>query len=101
VLSLLAKVAVRLFAQDAVMGATPTLFAATADVPGGSYAGPSNRRELAGPPVLVGRSAQAADPIAAARLWAASEELTGVRFPPTSSVTRRSSLQHRTKDSDS
>ena len=34
-----AKVAVRLFAQDPVMGATPTLFAATADIPGGSYAG--------------------------------------------------------------
>ena len=48
---------------------------------GGSYAGPSNRREMAGPPVLVGRSAQAADPVAAARLWTASEELTGVRFP--------------------
>jgi NAD(P)-dependent dehydrogenase (short-subunit alcohol dehydrogenase family) len=81
VMTLLAKVAVRLFAQDAVMGATPTLFAATADVPGGSYAGPSTRREMAGPPVLVGRSAQAADPVVAARLWTASEELTGVRFP--------------------
>jgi NAD(P)-dependent dehydrogenase (short-subunit alcohol dehydrogenase family) len=81
VLSLLAKVAVRLFAQDAVMGATPTLLAATAEVPGGSYAGPSNRREMAGPPVLVGRSAQAADLAIAARLWAASEALTGVRFP--------------------
>ncbi len=81
VLTALAKVAVRLFAQDAVMGATPTLFAATADVPGGSFAGPGNRRELAGPPVLVGRSAMAADPVAAARLWAESEDLTGVRFP--------------------
>jgi NAD(P)-dependent dehydrogenase (short-subunit alcohol dehydrogenase family) len=78
---LLAKVAVRLFAQDAAMGATPTLFAATADVPGGSYAGPSRRGEMAGPPVLVGRSARAADPVAAARLWAASEQLTGVGFP--------------------
>jgi NAD(P)-dependent dehydrogenase (short-subunit alcohol dehydrogenase family) len=81
VLTLLARVAVGLFAQGAAMGATPTLFAATADVPGGSYAGPSIRREMAGPPVLVGRSAAAADPVVAARLWAASEELTGVRFP--------------------
>jgi NAD(P)-dependent dehydrogenase (short-subunit alcohol dehydrogenase family) len=81
VMTLLAKVAVRLFAQDPAMGATPTLFAATADVPGGSYAGPSTRREMAGPPVLVGRSALAADPVVAARLWTASEELTGVRFP--------------------
>ncbi|MGC5172194.1 oxidoreductase [Microbacterium sp. DT81.1] len=76
-----AKVAVRLFAQNAVMGATPTLYAATEDVPGGSYAGPSRRREMAGPPVLVGRSMQASDPLMAARLWAASEELTGVRYP--------------------
>ncbi|GAA1980039.1 oxidoreductase [Microbacterium pumilum] len=76
-----AKVAVRLFAQDPAMGATPTLFAATADLPGGSYAGPSRRREMAGPPILVGRSMVAADPVVAARLWAASEELTGVRYP--------------------
>ena len=76
-----AKVAVRLFAQDAVVGATPTLFAATGEIPGGSYAGPSRRHELAGPPILVSRSTAAADPVAAARLWAASEDLTGVRYP--------------------
>ena len=81
VMSVFAKVVVRLFAQDAVTGATPTLFAATAPIPGGSYAGPGNRREMAGPPVLVGRSDAAADVVVAARLWAASEELTGVRFP--------------------
>ncbi len=81
VMTLLAKVAVRLFAQDAAMGATPTLFAATAEVPGGSYAGPGTRREMAGPPVLVGRSAQAADPAVAARLRGVSEQLTNVRFP--------------------
>jgi NAD(P)-dependent dehydrogenase (short-subunit alcohol dehydrogenase family) len=81
VMTMFAKAAVRLFAQDPVMGATPTLFAATEDVPGGSYAGPSRRREMAGPPVLVGRSTQAADRAIAARLWAASEELTGVRYP--------------------
>ena len=83
VMTVLAKVAVRLFAQDAVTGATPTLFAATEPVPGGSYAGPGNRLELSGPPVLVGRSDAAADFVAAARLWDASEELTGVRYPAT------------------
>lgn len=71
----------RLFAQDAVGGAAPTLFAATAPMPGAGYAGPGNRRELAGPPRLVGRSTAAADPIAAARLWGASERLTGTTFP--------------------
>jgi len=81
VMSVFAKVVVRLFAQDATTGATPTLFATTAPIPGGSYAGPGNRREMAGPPVLVGRSDAASDVVVAARLWAASEELTGVRFP--------------------
>jgi NAD(P)-dependent dehydrogenase (short-subunit alcohol dehydrogenase family) len=81
VMTVFAKVAVRLFAQDAATGATPTLFAATEPIPGGSYAGPGNRREMAGPPVLVGRSVEAADPVIAARLWKASEQLTGVRYP--------------------
>lgn len=81
VMTVVAKVVVRFFAQSAVSGAGPTLFAATEPVPGGSYVGPSHRREMAGPPVLVGRSAAAADLVSAARLWAASEELTGVRYP--------------------
>ena len=71
----------KMFAQDAVGGAAPTLFAATEPIPGASYAGPGNRREMAGPPVLVGRSTAAHDPALAARLWTASEELTGVRYP--------------------
>lgn len=81
VMTVLANVAVRLFAQDAASGAGPTLFAATEDIPGASYAGPGDRRELAGPPVLVGRSDEAANLATATRLWAASEELTGVRYP--------------------
>ncbi len=81
VMTVVAKIAVGLFAQDATTGALPTLFAATAPIPGGSYAGPGNRREMAGPPVLVGRSDAAADVASATRLWAASEELTGVRYP--------------------
>jgi NAD(P)-dependent dehydrogenase (short-subunit alcohol dehydrogenase family) len=81
IMTVFAKVVVRLFAQDAVTGATPTLFAATEQIPGGSYVGPGNRREMSGAPVLVGRSDAAADPTTAARLWAASEDLTGVSFP--------------------
>lgn len=81
VMTAVARLAVSLFAQDATSGATPTLFAATEPIPGGSYVGPGNRREMAGPPVLVGRSDAAADVVSAARLWAASEELTGVRYP--------------------
>lgn len=71
---------VRLFAQDAAAGAAPTVYAATANIPGGSYAGPKNRRGMAGAPVLVGRSEAASDTNSARRLWTASEELTGVRF---------------------
>ncbi|MCU1441600.1 MAG: putative oxidoreductase, short-chain dehydrogenase/reductase family [Rhodoglobus sp.] len=81
VMTAIAKVAVRLFAQDAASGALPTLFAATEPVPGASYAGPGSRREMAGPPVLVGRSDAALDPRTAARLWTASEELTAVLYP--------------------
>ena len=58
-----------------------TLFAATADLPGGSYAGPEGAFELRGHPTLVGRSRAASDPGLAARLWTASAELTGVDFP--------------------
>ncbi|MFE7278616.1 oxidoreductase [Streptomyces sp. NPDC057623] len=71
----------RLFAQDADAGALPTLFAATQDLPGASYAGPDGRGEWRGSPTLVGRSARASDPEAARRLWNVSEELTGVTFP--------------------
>ncbi|EPR75410.1 Oxidoreductase-like protein/Short-chain dehydrogenase [Leifsonia rubra CMS 76R] len=81
VMTVVAKIAVGLFAQDAITGALPTLFAATEPIPGGSYAGPGNRREMAGPPVLVSRSDAAADVARATRLWAASGELTGVRYP--------------------
>jgi NAD(P)-dependent dehydrogenase (short-subunit alcohol dehydrogenase family) len=71
----------RLFAQSEEMGALPTLFAATQDLPGASYVGPDGRGEMHGHPALAGRSAAASDPSMAKRLWEASEELTGVRYP--------------------
>jgi hypothetical protein len=71
----------RLFAMTGEQGALPTLFAATADVPGGSYAGPDRFQEKRGYPTLVGRSAEASDVALAGRLWTASAELTGVDFP--------------------
>ncbi|MHA6668475.1 oxidoreductase [Homoserinimonas sp. A447] len=81
IMTFLAEAIVPFFAQNATAGAAPTLFAATADIPGGSYAGPRKRRELVGSPILVGRSNAASDVAAARRLWIASEELTGVSFP--------------------
>jgi NAD(P)-dependent dehydrogenase (short-subunit alcohol dehydrogenase family) len=67
--------------QSADQGALPQLYAAVVDLPGGSYVGPDGRREQRGYPTLVGRSADASDPELAKRLWAASEQLTGTRFP--------------------
>ncbi|TFC17387.1 SDR family NAD(P)-dependent oxidoreductase [Cryobacterium algoritolerans] len=87
-LRVVGAVAVRLLAQNAAAGAEPTLFAATAEIPGGSYAGPSRRREMAGPPTLVSRSAAAGDAGDAARLWTMSEELTGIRYPLPTAATR-------------
>ena len=71
----------RVIAQDEAGGARPTLYAATAEIPGNSFAGPGGFQELRGDPKLVGRSRAAKDMDVAGRLWEASEELTGVRFP--------------------
>jgi NAD(P)-dependent dehydrogenase (short-subunit alcohol dehydrogenase family) len=71
----------KLVAQPAEAGAWPTLFAATADIPGGSYVGPGGRNEMRGVPTLVGRSRMASDAELSKQLWTASEQLTGVRFP--------------------
>lgn len=75
------KVVAGLVLQSEDAGALPTLYAAVADVPGNSYAGPSRFREARGAPKLVGRSAEAQDDDVARRLWEVSEELTGVAFP--------------------
>ncbi|MFE5294782.1 oxidoreductase [Isoptericola sp. NPDC056618] len=73
-------------AQSAEDGALPTLYAAVADVPGDSYAGPSGFLEGRGAPTLVGRSARARDAAVARRLWDVSEALTGTTFPAGSVV---------------
>src|SRR4051812_13006411 len=71
----------RLIAQSDEMGALPTLYAATKDLPGDSYVGPDGFREGRGHPTVVDRSTAAADTDTARRLWTLSEELTGVSFP--------------------
>jgi NAD(P)-dependent dehydrogenase (short-subunit alcohol dehydrogenase family) len=71
----------RVFAQDAGGGALPTLYAAVADIPGNSFAGPDGFMQTRGAPKLVGRSRAARDDDVARRLWEVSERLTGVRFP--------------------
>ncbi len=75
------KLGNRIVAQSQDMGALPTVYAVSQDLPGGSYVGPDGRSGLRGNPTLVGRTAEASDPKVAAALWTASEELTGVSFP--------------------
>jgi len=65
------------FAQDADHGALPTLYATTAELPGGSYAGPDGPGERRGHPTLVQASETARDSELARRLWDASSQLTG------------------------
>jgi NAD(P)-dependent dehydrogenase (short-subunit alcohol dehydrogenase family) len=76
----------RLVAQDEAGGALPTLYAATADIPGDSFTGPGGFMEQRGPAKLVGRSAAAKDTAVARRLWEVSEQLTGVGFPLTTTA---------------
>jgi NAD(P)-dependent dehydrogenase (short-subunit alcohol dehydrogenase family) len=80
-LDLLMAIGNRLLAQNQNAGALPTLYAAVADVPGNSFAGPRGLLEQRGAPKLVARTAAAQDTDVARHLWDVSEELTGVRFP--------------------
>jgi NAD(P)-dependent dehydrogenase (short-subunit alcohol dehydrogenase family) len=69
--------------QNARMGALPTVRAATDPAAaGGDYYGPAGFGELTGPPRRVRSSARSHDEAAARRLWAVSEELTGVSYAP-------------------
>jgi NAD(P)-dependent dehydrogenase (short-subunit alcohol dehydrogenase family) len=75
------RLANRLFAQSAEMGALPMIYAATyPDLPGGSYVGPDGPREARGYPALVQPSERAKDAATAKRLWEVSEKLTGVKY---------------------
>lgn len=71
----------RVFGQSAARGALPQLYAATMpDVVGGEYFGPSRLGEWRGPPTRVDRGPAAKDASAGGRLWAVSEQLTGVTY---------------------
>ena len=72
----------RLVAQDAASGARPTLYAATADLPGNTFAGPSGFGGTRGAPAPCARSRAASDAEVARRLWRVSESLTGVTASP-------------------
>ncbi|MEJ8283114.1 SDR family NAD(P)-dependent oxidoreductase [Curtobacterium citreum] len=64
--------------QEPEDGALPSLMAASADLPGGTFVGPRRMMHMRGGAEVIGRSKQAQDPEIAARLWSISEELTAV-----------------------
>jgi NAD(P)-dependent dehydrogenase (short-subunit alcohol dehydrogenase family) len=70
-----------LLAQSAAMGALPTLYAATADIPGGTYIGPDGFRHMRGHPTVDMPAPQALDTGTARKLWDLSEQLTGTSWP--------------------
>ena len=72
----------RWVAQDAAIGALPTLLAATEpSVKGGDYYGPEHFFGLRGYPDHAPKPRRAKDGDVAARLWALSEQMTGVTYP--------------------
>lgn len=70
----------KVITQSAEAGAWPMLFAASQDLPGGTYVGPDKLNETRGNPALAGRTARASDLKMCAKLWDLSAELTGVSF---------------------
>ena len=68
--------------QDPAMGALPSLRAATDPaVVGGQYFGPDGFAQTRGYPKVVASSRKSHDVDRQRRLWAVSEELTGVAYP--------------------
>ena len=73
---LIQKPAVRMF-NDAARGALPALYAATADIPSGSYVGPDGFQHLRGYPEVIEAPKAARDAGLARQLWELSAHLTG------------------------
>jgi NAD(P)-dependent dehydrogenase (short-subunit alcohol dehydrogenase family) len=74
-------VGVRVIGQSEDQGTLPQLYAATApQVQGGEYFGPNGFMENRGHPKRLGSSSASKDLTSTSRLWAMSEELTGVRY---------------------
>ncbi|GAB2866082.1 oxidoreductase [Nocardioides pacificus] len=68
-------------AQPAADGALPSLMAATADLPGGTYCGPDGFQQGRGKPRVVEGNRLSRDPEAARRLWEISEQAVGLTWP--------------------
>ncbi len=82
VLATVMTIANQFVAQNDRMGALPTLYGATMDVPGGSYIGHERWPHLRGYPALGRPAKRARDADVARRLWELSARLTDVSQPP-------------------
>ena len=69
------------FGNDIEAGAAPTLYCISEPIPPGSYVGVEGRLGLKGGPVLVGRSAVAADYEIAGKVFEFGEKETGTTLP--------------------
>jgi NAD(P)-dependent dehydrogenase (short-subunit alcohol dehydrogenase family) len=84
--SAILNAAVRAVGQPASVGALPILMAATADLPGSTYCGPSGWGprgigEFRGPPTIVSASSLARNRDAQRQLWELSESVVGLAYP--------------------
>jgi NAD(P)-dependent dehydrogenase (short-subunit alcohol dehydrogenase family) len=69
----------RFVMQDPAHGARATLFAATQDIPGGSFVQPDGFGHLRGVPAISTAAPSAYDAAVAGSLWALSAQLTGTQ----------------------
>jgi hypothetical protein len=75
------ETAMRAVFQTPAAGAWPTLMAATADVPGGTFTGPSRLGEWAGPAHVTGSAARSHSTADQRALWELSEQTVGLTYP--------------------
>ncbi len=75
------NIGVKLWSNSTEQGALPTLYAATSpEAEPGGYYGPDGFHEIKGSPAAAKIARKARDRQTAERLWAAGEDITGVRF---------------------
>ncbi|MEO5664929.1 MAG: oxidoreductase [Nocardioides sp.] len=73
--------AVKAVSQSAHAGAWPSLMAATADLPGSTYVGPSGLGQMSGTPQIVTARSLAHDVDVQRQLWELSEQTVGLSWP--------------------
>jgi NAD(P)-dependent dehydrogenase (short-subunit alcohol dehydrogenase family) len=75
------ETAMRAAFQTPAAGAWPTLMAATADLPGGTFTGPGRAGEMAGPARIVTSSRRSHSVADQRALWELSERTVGLAWP--------------------